>query len=163
MYKITTRTIGQWFFWYLVTDGYIPGPGYGLGKIWSWLKETKFIQYFLGKAGEDACNGIFEATDGLIDCGTIAYEIQQQMIANLPDDCEIYLRDDNETIIASIMNVNSSPLREMIKEKYEKKHGRTIDSTTLGEWMKEAESVIKLVQETGGGLNDALNKSMCGR
>tara|TARA_R110002020_G_scaffold475590_1_gene711140 strand:+ start:3808 stop:5499 length:1692 start_codon:yes stop_codon:yes gene_type:complete len=160
VWKITTRTIGQWFFWHMVTGGAIPGPGYGLGKIWNWLKETRFIKYFTNMFGEDACEGVFEVSDGLIDCGTLGYEIQQQMIANLPDDCEIYLRDDNETIIASIMNIKSAPIRVLIKEKYEKKYGERIDGSVLNEWMDEVETAINLIQDEDSGLDDALNKSI---
>ena len=162
-WRITRRSIPTWYIISYITGGWIPGPLTSASNLYDVIANSKVGQMLAEAFGEDACNALYNITEGIVDCKTITYEVEKVILENAKKvDCKVLLQKSDEEILKDLYGENAieDGLRVLIKEKYEEKKGSAIAYDTLNSYMKEIKLALETIKSTDGSLEKKLTKEI---
>ncbi len=162
-WRISSRTIPTWYIISYLSGGYFPGPQQAIVGLWNVLADSKLGETIARILGKDTCAALYDATDGIVDCDTVGYEIEQIILKNAKNvDCEVLEKKSDEDILNDLYSEKEieQALRVMVKKKYEEKKGSVIAVNVLNNYMTEIRLAIDTIKSTDSNLKTKLKKEI---
>jgi hypothetical protein len=162
-WRITSRSLPTWYIISYMSGGWIPGPLTSASNLYEVIANSGLGKWIAKMLGEDACNALYNTTDGIVDCKTIAYEVEKVILENAKKvDCKVLLQKSDEEILNDLYGDDAieKELRVLVKKKYEEKKGSVIAYDVLDSYMKEIKLSLDTIKSTDDELEKKLTKEI---